>query len=73
MDEAYKIWFWPKAHWDLGVELNILDFERASKLTGARFTLFKGLGAKLERALINFMLDLHTTEHGYGEISPPLW
>jgi len=69
--EPTKFDFEPKAHWDLGVELNILDFERASKLTGARFTLFKGLGAKLERALINFMLDLHTTEHGYGEISPP--
>ncbi len=63
--------FEPKAHWDLGVDLNILDFERASKITGARFTLFKGLGAKLERALTAFMLDLHTTEHGFTEISPP--
>ena len=63
--------FEPKAHWDLGVDLDILDFERASKITGARFTLFKGLGAKLERALTAFMLDLHTTEHGFTEISPP--
>lgn len=69
--EPTKFNFEPKAHWDLGVDLNILDFERASKLTGARFTLFKGLGAKLERALINFMLDLHTTEHQYKEMSPP--
>ena len=60
-----------KAHWDLGTNLDILDFDRASKLTGSRFTMFKGLGAKLERALISFMLDLHTTEHGYREISPP--
>ncbi|MDO5707336.1 MAG: serine--tRNA ligase [Andreesenia angusta] len=60
-----------KAHWDLGTNLDILDFDRASKLTGSRFTMFKGLGAKLERALISFMLDLHTNEHGYREISPP--
>ncbi len=63
--------FEPKAHWDLGTELDILDFERASKLTGARFSVFKDLGAKLERALINFMLDLHTTEHGYIEMGTP--
>lgn len=63
--------FTPKAHWDLGTDLNILDFERASKITGARFTLFKGKGAKLERALINFMVDLHTEEHGYSEMSTP--
>lgn len=63
--------FEPKAHWDLGTELDILDFERASKLTGARFSLFKGAGALLERALINFMLDIHTSEHGYEEVSPP--
>ncbi|NLW39612.1 MAG: serine--tRNA ligase [Tissierellia bacterium] len=63
--------FEPKAHWDLGTELDILDFERASKLTGARFSLFKGAGALLERALINFMLDIHTNEHGYEEVSPP--
>lgn len=60
-----------KPHWDLGTDLNILDFERATKLTGARFTLFKGLGATLERALINFMLTTHTTQNGYTEISPP--
>jgi seryl-tRNA synthetase len=69
--EPTEFEFEPKAHWDLGAELDILDFERASKLTGARFSLFKGLGAKLERALINFMLDLHTTEHGYTEMATP--
>ena len=69
--EPTKFEFEPKAHWDLGVDLDILDFERASKITGARFTLFKDWGAKLERALIAFMLDLHTTEHGFTEISPP--
>lgn len=63
--------FEPKAHWDLGVELGILDFERASKLTGARFSLFKGKGALLERALINFMVDLHVNQHGYTEMLPP--
>ncbi len=63
--------FEPKAHWDLGVDLDILDWERAAKITGARFTLFKNNGAKLERALINFMLNLHTTEHDYEEMSPP--
>ncbi len=63
--------FEAKPHWDLGTDLKILDFERASKITGARFTLFKGLGARLERALISFMLDLHTTEHGYTEMLPP--
>jgi len=63
--------FEPKAHWDLGVELNILDFERASKLTGARFSLFKGKGALLERALINYMIDLHVSQHGYTEMLPP--
>ena len=63
--------FEAKAHWDIGAELDILDFERASKITGARFTIFKGFGAKLERALINFMLNLHTIEHGYTEIAPP--
>jgi len=63
--------FEPKAHWDLGPELGILDFERAAKITGARFTMFKGLGAKLERAIIRFMLDLHTEEHGYTEILTP--
>ncbi len=63
--------FEPKAHWDIGEGLDILDFGRAAKLAGARFALYKGLGARLERALINFMLDLHTTEHGYTEILPP--
>ena len=63
--------FEPKAHWDVGEGLDILDFERGSKLSGARFTVYKGAGAKLERALINFMLDLHTEEQGYTEILPP--
>lgn len=60
-----------KAHWDLGTDLDILDFERASKITGARFTIFKGLGATLERAIINFMLAVHAVDHGYTEMSPP--
>lgn len=64
--------FTPKAHWDLGPELGILDFERGAKLAGARFTAYFGAGAQLERALINFMLDLHTREHGYTETLPPL-
>ncbi|MHB1127308.1 MAG: serine--tRNA ligase [Bacillota bacterium] len=63
--------FPPQAHWDIGEKLGILDFERGSKVTGARFTFTKGLGAQLERALINYMLDLHTQEHGYTEIFPP--
>ena len=63
--------FQPKAHWDLGPELGILDFERAAKITGARFAVYWGMGAKLERALINFMLDVHTREHGYTEVLPP--
>ncbi|NLZ92988.1 MAG: serine--tRNA ligase [Firmicutes bacterium] len=63
--------FTPQAHWDLATKLDIIDFERAGKVTGARFVFYKGLGAQLERALINFMLDLHTTEHGYTEILPP--
>ena len=63
--------FKPKNHIELGEELDILDFPRSSKITGAGFCLFKGLGARLERALINFMLDLHTKEHGYKEIFPP--
>ncbi|GFN36716.1 serine--tRNA ligase [Tepidimicrobium xylanilyticum] len=69
--EPTKFDFEPKAHWDLGTGLNILDFERASKLTGARFSLFKGAGALLERALINFMINIHTSEHGYEEVSTP--
>jgi seryl-tRNA synthetase len=63
--------FAPKPHWDLGAELGILDLERAVKLTGARFAVYWDLGAKLERALMNFMLDLHTRQHGYTEVLPP--
>jgi len=69
--EIRQFSFTPKPHWELGESLGILDFERAAKITGARFTLYWGLGAQLERALINFMLDLHTTEHGYVEVLPP--
>ncbi len=60
-----------KPHWDIGENLKILDFARAAKITGARFPLYLGIGAKLERALINFMLDIHTNEHGYTEVLPP--
>lgn len=63
--------FKPKAHWDLGEDLGILDFERAAKLSGSRFTLYRGLGAKLERALINFMLQVQSEEKGYEEVLPP--
>ena len=63
--------FDPQAHWDLGPALGIIDFERGTKISGARFTVLSGAGARLERALINFMLDLHTTEHGYREMEPP--
>ncbi|HTG82952.1 MAG TPA: serine--tRNA ligase [Geobacteraceae bacterium] len=63
--------FTPKPHWEIGEALGILDFERGAKLTGARFTLYKGAGARLERALINFMLDLHTGRHNYVEMLPP--
>jgi seryl-tRNA synthetase len=63
--------FEPLAHWDLGVRLGILDFDRAAKIAGARFAVLVGAGARLERALINFMLDLHTREHGYTEVLPP--
>lgn len=63
--------FDPKPHWDLGEDLDILDFERGGKVTGARFTFYKGHGARLERAVINFMLDLHTSQHNYVEIFPP--
>jgi seryl-tRNA synthetase len=69
--QAPEFDFPPKAHWDLGEHLGILDFERAAKITGARFALLKGAGALLERALINFMLDLHTKKHGYTEVLPP--
>ena len=63
--------FEPKAHWDLGPELGIIDFERATKISGTRFAFLMGAGAQLERALINFMLSLHTNEHGYTEVQPP--
>lgn len=63
--------FEPKAHWDLGTDLDILDFENAAKVTGSRFVFYKKLGARLERALINFMMDLHSNEHGYEEMLPP--
>lgn len=63
--------FEPLAHWDIGEKLDVLDFKRAAKITGSRFTIYKGTGALLERALINFMLDLHIKEHGYTEILPP--
>ena len=63
--------FTPRPHWEIGESLNILDFARGAKITGARFTLYRGFGARLERALINFMLDLHTGEHGYTEVLPP--
>ncbi len=69
--EPPKFDFEPKAHWDLGPELGILDLERAAKITGARFALYWGIGARLERALINFMLDVHTANHGYTEVLPP--
>ena len=69
--EPPKLSFEPKPHWDLAEYLDIIDFDRAAKITGARFALYKGMGARLERALINFMLDLHTTEHGYLEVLPP--
>lgn len=63
--------FQPQPHWDIGEKLDILDFKRAAKITGSRFTLYKSYGALLERSLINFMLDLHTREHGYTEVLPP--
>jgi len=63
--------FEPKPHWEIGEQLNILDFGTAAKVTGARFTFYRGLGARLERALINFMLDLHIEKHGYTEVFPP--
>lgn len=69
--EPTDLGFEPKAHWDLGETLNMLDFEAAAKISGSRFALYKGQGAKLERALINFMLETHTTENGYVEVMPP--
>jgi len=69
--EAPKFAFQPKAHWDIGEKLGILDFARAAKISGSGFILYKGAGARLERALINFLLDLHTSQHGYTEVFPP--
>ena len=69
--EPRKFDFEPKPHWDLGPALGILDFERAARISGARFAVLQGAGAQLERALINFMLNLHTSEHGYVEVEPP--
>ncbi|MDD4781349.1 MAG: serine--tRNA ligase [Tissierellia bacterium] len=69
--EPTKFNFELKAHWDLGVDLDILDFERATKITGTRFSMFKGIGARLERAITAYMLDMHTIEHGFTEIAPP--
>ena len=69
--EPRRFDFEPKAHWDLGPELGIIDFERATRMSGARFSVLLGGGARLARALINFMLDLHTREHGYTEVEPP--
>ena len=68
---APKFEFTPKPHWELGVQLGVLDLERAVKLTGARFAVYWDLGARMERALANFMLDLHTRQHGYTEVLPP--
>lgn len=79
-DDNEEAWKWgeirqfdfePKPHWDVADQLKILDFERAGKVTGSRFVFYQGLGARLERALFNFMLDLHTDEHGYKEVLPP--
>jgi seryl-tRNA synthetase len=69
--EPRTVDFEQKAHWDVGADLDILDFERATKIAGTRFTVYKGLGARLERSVVNFMLDLHTGEHGFTEILPP--
>lgn len=69
--EPRKFDFEAKGHWDIGENLNILDFERATKVTGTRFTFYRGLGAKLERAIISLMLDIHTLENGYEELIPP--
>ena len=69
--EPKNFGFEPKAHWDIGTDLNILDFDRAAKISGTRFTVYKGLGARLERSVISFMLDLHTVDQDYTEILPP--
>ncbi|MDW7669342.1 MAG: serine--tRNA ligase [Bacillota bacterium] len=70
-EEPTKFDFQPKAHWDIGEELGILDFERASKVTGSRFSMFRGLGSRLERALITYMLDTQTLKNNFKEVSPP--
>lgn len=70
--EPTRFAFEPKPHWELAAELDLIDFERAGKISGSRFAVYKGLGAKLERALINFMLDVHTEQNGYFEILPPV-
>ena len=69
--EPRRFDFTPLAHWDLGPALGILDFERGVKIAGTRFTVLQGMGARLQRALLNFMLDLHSSEHGYTEVWPP--
>lgn len=69
--EPTSLGFEPKPHWDIAADLGILDFEAAAKVTGSRFVFYKGLGARLERALINFMMDMHSDEHGYEEMLPP--
>ena len=69
--EIPRFTFEPKQHWEIGEDLDIIDFQRATNIAGARFSLLKGSGALLERSLINFMLDLHTKEHGYKEVVPP--
>ncbi|MEE0796288.1 MAG: serine--tRNA ligase [Anaerovoracaceae bacterium] len=69
--EPKNFGFEPKAHWDIGTDLDILDFDRAAKISGTRFTVYKGLGARLERSVISFMLDLHTVDQDYTEILPP--
>lgn len=69
--EPTKFDFKPKAHWDIGTDLNILDFERGGKVSGSRFTFYRGIGAKLERAVITYYLDFHTEKHGYEELFPP--
>ena len=69
--EPTKCDFEIRSHWDIAKNLDILDFERSAKVTGSRFVFYKGLGARLERSLINYFLDVHTIEHGYVELIPP--
>ena len=69
--DSTKFSFEPKPHWDIASNLDIIDFERASKVTGSRFAIYKGLGARLERAVINYFLDKHIYDNGYTEILPP--